>query len=790
MTNTLRVLTSTIMLTGFVTAHAQSLHSVPGWPMPPGPIAIQSPAESQQPFSVAAEHGAIFGQQRGTFEAWAFPVKILSNFRIEAELADYPVPIDLNEYASHIEVNPEQTTITYSHAAFTVKQHMFSPRGDSVAGTGALVLFEIESIRPLQLTFRFTPEMLRMWPAANFGRPNAEWMKQGYYLLHTDTDELTGAVGIPGAEPGIMAPYQERPKTYAVELKLHFDPKQDAGRLFPLLMAVGTSAQCAERIGALNERVAALYRATAGYYAHFFDTRLTVESPDPKFDAAIKWAEIAIDQAQVKHGDETGLVAGYYSSGDSARPGFGWFFGRDTEWTLYAVNSYGDFALTRTALDFLFRRQREDGKIMHEYSQMAEQLDWKATPYFYASADSTPLLVMILEDYVNASGDAAYLAQHWDAVKKAYAFTREHEDADGTYGNSQGTGWVESWPGGMPKQEVYMASLDQQSSNAMAHLAALMKDDTLAGKAHQKAEQLRVSIPAEYLSAATKFFAFSRNPDGSQDLTPTIYPAVAWWTGTLMLPNADTMLERWASHEFSTDWGTRDVSAQSPIYDPISYHQGSVWPLFTGWVSMAEFRAGQPIAARQHLYQDLLLTWAQDLGACTELLSGAFYQPLGRSSSHQLWSSAMVLTPAIRGLLGINWDANGSLTVKPNLPADWDSVRVHNVPVGNGRVHVDMKRVNGSLIISYAGKHLTVALPPVEIDLEHVEPLPGGEPAQMKALFQDTHSLTLEALGGTSYDLPLRVNQPGIQIAGGTVNANRLHVSFDGSGWVRKKITW
>jgi hypothetical protein len=764
-----------------ITVYAQSLHSLSGWPMPPSAIAIESPAESQKPFSVAGEHGAVFGQQKGTFEAWAFPVKILSDFRIEAHLADYPVPIDVNEYAAHIEVNPEQTTITYSHAAFTIRQHMFSPRGASVDGTGAVVLFEIESIRPIELTFRFTPEMLRMWPASNFGRPNAEWREQGYYLLHTDTDALTGAVGIPGAQPGIMAPYQERPKTYPVELKLRFDPKVDAGRLFPLLMAVGTSRQCEQRIAALNQQTPALYRATADYYAHFFDTRLTVESPDPRFDRAIKWAEISIDQAQVKHGAETGLVAGYYSSGDSARPGFGWFFGRDTEWSLYAVNSYGDFALTRTALDFLFRRQRDDGKIMHEYSQMAEELDWKATPYFYASADSTPLLVMIMEDYVNASGDTAYLAQHWDAIKKAYAFTRKQN----IYGNADGTGWVESWPGGMPKQEIYMAALDQQSSHSMAHLAALMKDDDLARKAREKAEQIRVAIPAQYLDSASKFFAFSRNPDGSKDLTPTIYPAVAWWTGTLSLPDAGPMLERWASHEFSTDWGTRDVSAGSPIYDPISYHQGSVWPLFTGWVSMAEFRAGQPIAARQHLYQDLLLTWAQDLGACTELLSGAFYQPMGRSSSHQLWSSAMVLTPAIRGLLGLNWDADGKLTIKPNLPPDWDHVHAHS-----DRIDIEIKRENGVLAITHNGQHSTLPLPPVEIDLDHFAPNPGAETEQIKALFQDAHSVTFEAMGGASYDLPLRINQPGVAINGGVVQGNHLHIVFEGTGWVRKSVTW
>ncbi len=66
--------------------------------------------------------------------------------------------------------------------------------------------------------------------------------------------------------------------------------------------------------------------------------------------------------------------------------------------------------------------------------------------------------------------------------------------------------------------------------------------------------------------------------------------------------------------------------------------------------------------------QNEQLTWLQDPGAVTEVLSGEFYQPLGRSSSHQLWSSAMVLTPAIRGLFGIEADAlTGRLRVDPQL---------------------------------------------------------------------------------------------------------------------------
>ncbi|MGI8992635.1 MAG: hypothetical protein ACR2I2_24030 [Bryobacteraceae bacterium] len=161
----------------------------PAFPLPASPLAITQRAQAHLPFTVAGEHGAIFGQQDGSFEVWTFPNKIASHFRITGELADYPIPIELNEYASTIEVHPERTTITYSHAAFTVKQHMFAARGGALsagASAGAVVFFEISSVRPLALTIRFTPDMLRMWPAANFNRPSAEWVPaRPKRLLHT-----------------------------------------------------------------------------------------------------------------------------------------------------------------------------------------------------------------------------------------------------------------------------------------------------------------------------------------------------------------------------------------------------------------------------------------------------------------------------------------------------------------------------------------------------------------------------------------------------------------------------
>jgi hypothetical protein len=813
-----------IPVLGAAAWHASALEPIPRFPIRTDALAITRPVEAAKPFTVAGERGAIFGEQSGTFEVWLYPVKILSLFTITADLSDYPVPIDVNAQASTIEVAPAMTTITYSHAAFTVKQRMFAARGDT--GGAVVVLFELAAIRPMHLTFRFKPEMQRMWPAPNFGTPNAEWVeKGGYYMLHTDNPELTAAIAMPGAKPGILPPYQERPKTYPVELNLAFDPKTESGQFFPLLITLTSSPDaCPALLAEFRADIPDLYRKNEEYYAHFFDRRLTSDTPDAAFDRALRWAEIAIDQGKVRLDDQTGLIAGYYESGDSARPGYAWFFGRDSLWTSYAIAGYGDFELTRQALEFLIRRQRADGKIMHEFSQAAPLVDWKSTPYFYASADSTPLFVMAMENYVNVSGDVAFLKRHWDAVQRAYAFTKAHDsDGDGIYENTEGTGWVESWPGGMPHQEIYLAALDQQSTDALSRLAVIMSDDTLSANAHRKADEIRTKLESEYNEAGRRFYAFSRNPDGSLDHTATIYPAVAWWSGRLGLSHADDMLSRWASREFSTDWGTRDVSTATSFYDPISYHQGSVWPLFTGWVSLAEYRAGRALAGYQHLMQNAGLTWSQDLGAVTELLSGEFFQPLGRSSSHQVWSSAMVVTPALSGLFGLDWDAlHHTLRLAPNLPAAWDTAHLHNVPLGDARIDLDFARQGGQLVVrarsappqvclapqtaprdrscdaTSAGAHeLTLPLPAVEVGVPGELPLPGSRTAQLKAVGErrdaNRYELALEAPGGSEYSLPVRLNRNGVRVSGADLAGSTMRVRFPaGDGYQRMSVvfTW
>ena len=759
-------------------------------------LTISREVAGSKPFSVVGPRGALLGEQDGIYEAWVFPWKIFSGMRMTVNMENYPVPIDVNKQAAWIDVQPDHTTITYSHANFTIEQIMLAPKqGD---GAGLIVFYKIQAVRPLTLTFSFEPVMQRMWPAESDDHPSPEWVRcengSGFYILHNSFPDHSTALEMPGADPGILPPYQERAAAWPLQFVLHFDPKHDVNALWPLLVTLADQPQLqtdlAQRLIKLNDSTESVWDANKTYYHDFLSQRTSIETPDQALNDAFSWAEVSMDQLRVQTLGSTrqALTAGFVGSGDAARPGFGWFFGRDGLWSLYAVNSYGDFATAREEIEFLLSHQRADGKIMHEWSQTADLVNWSALPYEYASSDATPLLQMAVDDYLKISGDADFIRKNWDALAKAWQFETSHDSPDGIYNNEEGSGWVESWIPSMPHQEIYLAALDEQASIAFADLAEISDHADLAQQAKQRAAKIGSEIQQEYSPAASDFYAFSRNADGSTDNTPTIFPSVAWWDGTFQLDRPGKMLSRWASSEFSTDWGTRILSEQVPFYDPISYHQGTVWPLFTGWVSVAEYRTGRTLSGYAHLMQNANLTWAQDLGSVTELLSGQFYQALGRSTAHQLWSSAMVISPILRGMFGFEWNAaNHTLSITPQIPADWNAATIRHLPTGDGNVDVSIVRRARELVVRLSGDAaiktrlqsresgakldssvLHIPLPPVEVAVKETLPHFGDETQQMKVLDQEDMpkqlKLTLAAQASSRQAFILRENVPGLSV--------------------------
>ncbi len=379
------------------------------------------------------------------------------------------------------------------------------------------------------------------------------------------------------------------------------------------------------------------------------------------------------------------MIAGYRTSGESQRPGFAWFFGRDSLWTSLALDAEGDFASTRIALEFISKYQRSDGKIPHEISQGASFVDWfKAYPYPYASADATPLYIIAMNEYVAESGDADFARQKWESLWNAYQFLRSTYDSQGLPQNfGFGHGWVEGGPLLPVKTELYQSGLGAEALQALSNLARLLGKEDVSKQLAAEFAQHKAMVNQLFWSDATRRFVFALDQNSQKVDEPSVLAMVPMWFHLLDDDKAGATITQLATHDHETDWGMRIISSTSPKYSAGGYHFGSVWPLFTGWASVGEYSYHRALPAYSNLRANALMALDGSLGHVTEVLSGDYYQPLATSSPHQIWSAAMVISPLLRGLFGLEVDAAGRrLTFAPHIPADWNSFAIDNVHVG------------------------------------------------------------------------------------------------------------
>jgi glycogen debranching enzyme len=675
-------------------------------------------------FDVVGRKSAIFGYESQPLEAWVYPLKILNDFDLAFRLDGYPLDIPGREIEVSITARPEATVFTYSHAAFTVRQIIFAP----IEEPGIVMLLDVQSVLPMTITASFRPRLKLAWPAGLM-TPNVDWDQRDHaYALTEETRRFVGMIGSPAAEDISLMPYQEEPRDVPVRFVVKVPLATAKARFIPIVIAGSVTGrdQAKATYEKLVHQAQELYEDNVRYYERLQNNTVNLVTPDERLNTAFAWAKVGVNKGIATNPFlGTGILAGFRTSGESERPGFAWFFGRDALWTSLAITSYGDFAATRLALDFLKKFQRADGKIPHEISQSAALIPWFTDyPYPWASADATPLYVIAHADYWRASGDLDFIRANWESIVRAYRFSAATDcDGNGLIENTNvGHGWVEGGALHPPHEEIYLEGLWIEASLGIAELAAQMNDSMLAAEARANAERTRAAVEKTYWLPDRGFYAFAtalpRSTPPMAEPGPnradrqarlnqlskthlidedTVLPAVALWWHELDAGHAQSELDHLGDAHMATDWGLRIVSDQSLLYDPLAYHYGSVWPLFTGWASVAAYAYGRPHVGYQALMANASLTFANALGYVTELLSGDFDAPFGRSSHHQVWSEAMVVAATLRGLLGLEvTDGGRALRFAPQVPADWDRLSVTSVAAGDNYYDLTLTRQRSS----------------------------------------------------------------------------------------------
>ena len=371
-------------------------------------------------------------------------------------------------------------------------------------------------------------------------------------------------------------------------------------------------------------------------------------------------------------------------------------------------------------------REEEPGKILHEmrYGEMARLHEVPHTPY-YGSIDATPLWLWLFAETVTWTGDGALFAELLPNAHRALDWI-EH------YGDLDGDGLVEyrnelRIEGGIANQ-VWKDSVDSLNHadgspvvgpvaavevqgyvfaayRRLAEAARVFGERDLAGRLDSGADALRANVEGAFWMEEEGFYAQAL--DGGKTMVRSLSsnPGHLLAAGLPSPARAARVIARFHRPEFDCGWGIRTLSSAATTYNPMSYHNGSVWPhdnslIGAGFFHYADADAGHSVASA------LLDAAAVDpLDRLPELYCGfARSADLGEapvaypvSCSPQAWAAG-ALPLLLRAMLGLRVDlANRTLLVNPSLPAWLKRVAIHDLRVlghrGTLEVRCDGDRV-------------------------------------------------------------------------------------------------
>ena len=368
----------------------------------------------------------------------------------------------------------------------------------------------------------------------------------------------------------------------------------------------------------------------------------------------------------------------------------------------------------------------EPGKILHEvrHGEMAE-LGEVPFRHYYGSVDSTPLFVMLAGDYLERTGDVATIARIWPNIERAVAWIAEYGDRDGDgfveYGrrNENGLvnqGWKDSFDsifhadGSLAEGPIALCEVQGYvfaAKRAAAAMARRIGHVAFADRMTVEADALRTAFDAAFWVEELGTYALAL--DGAKRPCKVRSSNVGHLLMTGMVPpgRAARIVAGLMSRNFFSGWGIRTIPAGEARYNPMAYHNGSVWPHDNALIAIGLARYGYKDEASRlfaglfdaSLYADLRRLPELFCGFARQRGEGPVRYPV--ACSPQAWAAA-TLPSLLQSTLGIRFDPF-TVTVhfeRPRLPPFLDEVTLFNLAVGGGRVTVHLKRVGNEVALN------------------------------------------------------------------------------------------
>lgn len=697
-------------------------------------LLITNQFASENYWNVAGERMLVMGKEKGGIdEIWAHPFMALRDYEVGIQFSYRDSVYWLNDQRPQIEVRPESFTRIYKFSRAYLTE-IVTASNDKPS---AVIHYEYRGVYPAKLIIKFKSNMRYMWPYSEkvFSSLNYAWDKHtnSFVIMEESGDHalFAGANRKPKQQAiGQFFGFEKKDSTikgistsdFMVAALAQYDLEMNDNMDFVITATnEGLSTTYQEYLSALNNPQK-IFTDASNYYRKVLDQSLMITSPDKDFNEGYKWSLIGTDRFFVNTpGIGKALVAGYSTTAKgwngghkvNGRPGYAWYFGRDAVWSSFALLDYGDFEKVKSQLQFFNKYQDLNGKIFHELTTSGA--------VHYDASDATPLYIILAGKYLLHSGDIKFIRETWHNIKKAIDFCFSTDtDKDHLIENTNvGHGWVEG--GGLytAHTEVYLAACWAEALRMASVMAERLMYSEECKMYNEEYKTIKKIINEDFWNEENKFLSFSKLKDGKFNPEKTVLAAVPVYFEMIDDDKAKNVIDDYAENYFSADWGVRILRDDSPIYNPRGYHTGSVWPLFTGWSALAEFKYGNSLQGFTHLMNNLLVYKNWQLGFIEEVLHGSEYRPSG-VCSHQCWSQTMVLQPAIEGMLGLIVDAlNNQIMLSPKFPADWNYANVERIKINGSYINCKMKRESGKTVFTFS----TDSSKPIQINFSPEFPL-------------------------------------------------------------------
>jgi len=443
-----------------------------------------------------------------------------------------------------------------------------------------------------------------------------------------------------------------------------------------------------------------------------------IEADDPILTQALRRSVEDLGVLQIRNPSQRGLP--FVAAG---APWFMTLFGRDsllTAWMALPLDVGLALGTLQTLAESQGKRiepstEEEPGRILHELRHGPDSARVLGGSHYYGTVDATPLFVMLLAECWRWGGDDAAVRALLPAADAALAWVDDYGDRDSDgfveYQRATGRGlinqgWKDSFDGindaagrtaTTPLALCEVQGYVYAAWQARAELADGFGDPSMAARCRARAEELRQRFADAFWLADLGWYAVALDRRKQHVDALTSNAAHCLWTGIAPDEHAVVLIERLATADMDTGYGLRTLAASMAAYNPMSYHNGSVWPHDTaiavaGLLRYAHIDGAAQLAKR--LATGLFDAAAAFGGRLPELFCGFPREdfsppvPYPTACSPQAWASAAPLL-MVRSFLGLAPHVpHRTLTVRPDLPPRWGEVTLSGMRLGPVTVRV------------------------------------------------------------------------------------------------------